>query len=45
MAAQETDRALVVLPTEECRRLLATRQLGRIGLAGGPFPLTARRVQ
>jgi len=39
VAAQETDRALVVLPTEECRRLLATRQLGRIGLAGGPFPL------
>ena len=39
MAAQETDRALVVLPTEECHRLLATRQLGRIGLAGAPFPL------
>jgi len=39
VAAQETDRALVVLPAEECRRLLATRQLGRIGLAGGPFPL------
>ena len=39
MAAQETDRALVVLPADECRRLLATRQLGRIGLAGGPFPL------
>jgi len=39
VAAQETDRALVVLPADECRRLLATRQLGRIGLAGGPFPL------
>ena len=39
MVAQDTDRALVVLPADECRRLLATRQLGRIGLAGGPFPL------
>jgi uncharacterized protein len=39
VAAQETDRALVVLPADECRRLLATRQLGRIGLVGGPFPL------
>ena len=33
------DRALVVLPADECRKLLATRQLGRIGLKGGPFPL------
>jgi uncharacterized protein len=33
------DRALVVLSAEECRRLLATRQLGRIGLPGGAFPL------
>ena len=33
------DRSLVVLPADECRRLLATRQLGRIGLAAGPFPL------
>jgi nitroimidazol reductase NimA-like FMN-containing flavoprotein (pyridoxamine 5'-phosphate oxidase superfamily) len=41
VAAEGTDRdrALVVLPAEECRRLLATRQLGRIGLAGEPFPL------
>jgi uncharacterized protein len=35
----ERDPALVVLPADECRTLLATRQLGRIGLAGGPFPL------
>ncbi len=33
------DRALEVLPADECRRLLATRQFGRIGLAGGRFPL------
>jgi nitroimidazol reductase NimA-like FMN-containing flavoprotein (pyridoxamine 5'-phosphate oxidase superfamily) len=33
------DRAFEVLPADECRRLLATRQLGRIGLAGGRFPL------
>jgi nitroimidazol reductase NimA-like FMN-containing flavoprotein (pyridoxamine 5'-phosphate oxidase superfamily) len=41
VAAQgaEHDRSLVVLPAEECRRLLATRQLGRIGLAAGSFPL------
>jgi nitroimidazol reductase NimA-like FMN-containing flavoprotein (pyridoxamine 5'-phosphate oxidase superfamily) len=35
----DRDRALVVLPAEECHRLLATRQLGRIGLVGDPFPL------
>ena len=35
----ERDAAFVVLPADECRKLLATRQLGRIGLAGGPFPL------
>ena len=46
MAAQnvpghDTERgaAFVVLPADECRKLLATRQLGRIGLKGGPFPL------
>lgn len=45
MAAHDTaqdgarDRALVVLPADECRRLLATRQLGRIGLPGTPFPV------
>lgn len=33
------DRAFEVVPADECRRLLATRQLGRIGLAGGRFPL------
>ena len=33
------DRSLVVLPADECRRLLATRQLGRIGLTSGSFPL------
>ena len=33
------DAAFVVLPADECRTLLATRQLGRIGLAGGSFPL------
>jgi hypothetical protein len=33
------DRALEVLSADECRRLLATRQFGRIGLAGGRFPL------
>ena len=35
----ERDAAFVVVPADECRTLLATRQLGRIGLAGGPFPL------
>jgi ATP-dependent Lhr-like helicase len=30
---------LVVLPADECRTLLATRQLGRIGLQGGTFPV------
>ena len=35
----ERDAAFVVIPADECRTLLATRQLGRIGLAGGPFPL------
>ena len=35
----ERDAAFVVLPADECRTLLATRQLGRIGLAGGSFPL------
>jgi len=40
-AAQDgaRDRAFVVLPADECRTLLATRQLGRIGLAGGEYPL------
>ena len=33
------DRAFVVLPADECRTLLATRQLGRIGLADGTYPL------
>ena len=33
------DRAFEVLPADECRRLLATRQLGRIGLTSGSFPL------
>ena len=35
----ETDPTLEVLSADQCRRLLATRQLGRIGLAGGRFPL------
>jgi len=35
----ERDAAFVVVPADECRTLLATRQLGRIGLAGGSFPL------
>jgi hypothetical protein len=41
VAVTETvrDPAFEVLPADECRRLLATRQLGRIGLAGGQFPL------
>ena len=39
MVAQEDDRALEVLPADECRRLLATRRIGRIGLCGGHFPL------
>lgn len=41
MAAPDTepDRALVVLPPDECRRLLATREFGRIGLAAEPYPL------
>ena len=30
---------LELLHADECRRLLATRQIGRIGLAGGRFPL------
>jgi nitroimidazol reductase NimA-like FMN-containing flavoprotein (pyridoxamine 5'-phosphate oxidase superfamily) len=34
-----TDPTFEVLSAHECRRLLATRQLGRIGLAGGRFPL------
>ena len=40
-AAQDgaRDRAFVVLPADECRTLLATRQLGRIGLQGGTFPV------
>jgi uncharacterized protein len=33
------DRAFVVLPADECRTLLATHQLGRIGLADGAYPL------
>jgi uncharacterized protein len=45
VAAQDTaqdgarDRSFVVVPADECRELLATRQLGRIGLVGGPFPV------
>ena len=41
MTAQDAarDRAFVVLPADECRTLLATRQLGRIGLQGGTFPV------
>ena len=41
MAVQGTgrDRALEVLPADECRRLLGTRQFGRIGLAGGHYPM------
>ena len=45
MTAQDTaqdgarDREFVVLPADECRTLLATRELGRIGLAGGAYPL------
>ena len=41
MAVPDTERdpALVVLHAEECRRLLATREFGRIGLADGPFPV------
>jgi nitroimidazol reductase NimA-like FMN-containing flavoprotein (pyridoxamine 5'-phosphate oxidase superfamily) len=39
VVAQEDDRALEVLPADECRRLLATRRIGRIGLCGGHFPL------
>ena len=35
----ERDAAFVVVPADECRTLLATRQLGRIGLVGGSFPL------
>jgi nitroimidazol reductase NimA-like FMN-containing flavoprotein (pyridoxamine 5'-phosphate oxidase superfamily) len=34
-----SDRAFEVLSAAECRRLLATRQLGRIGLTGVRFPL------
>jgi uncharacterized protein len=33
------ERVLELLHADECRRLLATRQIGRIGLAGGRFPL------
>lgn len=32
------DDALEVLDTEECLRLLATQEIGRIGLAGRRFP-------
>jgi nitroimidazol reductase NimA-like FMN-containing flavoprotein (pyridoxamine 5'-phosphate oxidase superfamily) len=41
VAAQgaDPDPSLVVLPADECRRLLATRRLGRIGIATGAFPL------
>ena len=40
-AAQDgaRDRAFVVVSADECRTLLATRQLGRIGLADGAYPL------
>jgi nitroimidazol reductase NimA-like FMN-containing flavoprotein (pyridoxamine 5'-phosphate oxidase superfamily) len=31
--------ALEVLDVDECHRLLATRQIGRLGLAGGHFPV------
>ena len=39
MGATETDRTFTVLHADECRRLLTTRRFGRIGLAGGRFPL------
>lgn len=39
MDSTETDRTFTVLHADECRRLLATRRFGRIGLAGGRFPL------
>jgi nitroimidazol reductase NimA-like FMN-containing flavoprotein (pyridoxamine 5'-phosphate oxidase superfamily) len=35
----DRERALQVLPGDECRRLLAGRQFGRIGLAGGHYPM------
>jgi nitroimidazol reductase NimA-like FMN-containing flavoprotein (pyridoxamine 5'-phosphate oxidase superfamily) len=34
-----TDPTFEVLSADECRRLLATRQVGRIGLTGARFPL------
>jgi uncharacterized protein len=33
------DGELEVLDVDECRRLLATQQIGRLGVAGGPSPL------
>jgi nitroimidazol reductase NimA-like FMN-containing flavoprotein (pyridoxamine 5'-phosphate oxidase superfamily) len=39
VAVPDTDPELVVVHADECRRLLATRELGRIGLADGPFPV------
>ena len=39
MGTTTTDPTFEVLSADECRRLLATRQLGRIGLTGGRFPL------
>jgi uncharacterized protein len=33
------DGELEVLDVDECRRLLATQQIGRLGVAGGPYPL------
>ena len=38
--SQRTDRAaLEVVDSAECRRLLGTRRIGRLGLAGGRFPV------
>ena len=39
MGTTETDPTSTVLHADECRRLLTTRRFGRIGLAGGRFPL------
>jgi uncharacterized protein len=33
------DGQLEVLDVDECRRLRATQQIGRLGVAGGPYPL------
>jgi uncharacterized protein len=33
------DGALEVLDVDECHRLLATQQIGRLGIAGDHYPL------